>query len=82
MVYVPPQPAELRPFLVKGAVVGGKVNGNLIAVYRRRGDDVLPTSAEGLHTALAAGIAFLRGANHFRPDAPPDPSTSDGNSED
>ena len=82
MVYVPPQPAELRPFLVKGAVVGGKVNGNLIAVYRRRGDDVLPTSAEGLHTALAAGLAFLRGANHFRPDAPPDPSRSDGNSED
>lgn len=81
LVYVPPQPAELRPFLVKGAVVSGKVNGNLIAVYRRRGDDVLPTSAEGLHTALAAGLSLLRGSPQARSEAPADPLTSNGQSE-
>jgi Putative DNA-binding domain len=63
VVHVPRQPPELQPFLVKGGLVAGKVNGNLVAVYRRRGDEVVASSAEGLHAMIVAGRAFLRGSN-------------------
>jgi hypothetical protein len=64
MVYVPPQPPELRPFLVQGAIVDGRLAGTAIALYRRREDDVVANSAAALHAALAAGLALLRSASH------------------
>lgn len=62
-VLIPPQPAELRPFLVRGGIVGGKSKGSFIGVFRRRGEDVRAMSPEGIHSALAAGMALLRGAS-------------------
>ncbi len=63
MIHIPPQPRELQPFLVRGVSVAGKSKGNMFGIYRRRGDDVLASSPEGIHAALAAGLALLRGTH-------------------
>lgn len=61
MIHIPAQPRELQPFLVRGVSIAGKSKGNMFGIYRRRGDDVLASSPEGIHAALAAGLALLRG---------------------
>lgn len=60
LVDVPPQPEELKPFLVHGAVVGGRSEGAFISIVRRRGDTSIPITAPMIHTTLAAGRALLR----------------------
>jgi hypothetical protein len=61
VVAVPPQPQELRPFLVVGTVVDEKLLGNFLGVFHRRGEDVFASSAASLHAGLSAGLALLRG---------------------
>jgi hypothetical protein len=60
LVDIPPQPEELKPFLVHGAVIGGKADEVFISIVRRRGDSSIPASATAIHTMLAAGRALLR----------------------
>jgi hypothetical protein len=60
LIDVPPQPEDLKPFLVHGAVVGGKVEGAFISIVRRRGDGSIPTTAPMIHATLVAGRALLR----------------------
>jgi hypothetical protein len=60
LVDIPPQPEDLKPFLVHGAVVDGKTEGAFISIVRRRGDSSIPTTAAMIHTTLAAGRALLR----------------------
>lgn len=60
LIDIPPQPEELRPFLVHGAVIGGKADEAFISIVRRRGDSAIPASAASIHTMLAAGRALLR----------------------
>lgn len=60
LVDVPPQPEELKPFLVHGAVVDGRSEGAFISIVRRRGDSTIPITAPMIHTTLAAGRALLR----------------------
>lgn len=57
---VPPQPEELKPFLVHGAIVNGKVEGAFISILRRRGEDSIPITPQSIHSTLAAGRALLR----------------------
>ncbi|CAM5726784.1 hypothetical protein STENM223S_07037 [Streptomyces tendae] len=38
VVSLPPQPEELKPFLVHGAIVDGSVEGAFISIVRRRGE--------------------------------------------
>lgn len=57
--FVPAQPLELKPFLVHGVIVGGKVEGAFFSVVRRRGEHSIPITAQALHAQLAAGRAFL-----------------------
>ena len=57
---VPPQPEELKPFLVHGAVVEGEVQGAFISIVRRRGESSIPITAPMIHSMLAAGRALLR----------------------
>jgi hypothetical protein len=57
--FIPAQPLELKPFLVHGAVVGGKIEGAFFSVVRRRGEHSIPITAQALHAQLAAGRAFL-----------------------
>jgi hypothetical protein len=59
LIDIPPQPAELKPFLVHGAVIGGKADEAFISIVRRRGDSSIPTSPAAIHMALAAGRALL-----------------------
>ncbi len=60
LINVPPQPEELKPFLVHGAIVGGRVEAAFISIVRRRGEASIPISAAAIHSMLAAGRALLR----------------------
>lgn len=60
IIDIPPQPEELKPFLVHGAIVDGRAFGNYISVVRRRDDEMVSTTAAALHSTLAAGRALLR----------------------
>lgn len=60
IINVPPQPEELKPFLVHGAIVNGKVEGAFISILRRRGEDSIPITPQSIHSTLAAGRALLR----------------------
>jgi hypothetical protein len=68
LIDVPPQPGELKPFLVHGVVVEGKVQGSFISIVTRRDEGALPTRPESIHSSLAAGRALLRGAADSRED--------------
>jgi hypothetical protein len=58
---VPPQPEELKPFLVHGAIAGRRVEGAFISIPRRRGEDTIQTNPASIHSFLVAGRALLRG---------------------
>ncbi|SDO02418.1 hypothetical protein SAMN05660199_01152 [Klenkia soli] len=61
LIEVPPQPEELKPFLVHGAIVDGRAEGTFISIVRRRGEASIPITAPMIHAQLAAGRALLRG---------------------
>ncbi|MEV0234692.1 hypothetical protein [Nonomuraea sp. NPDC050786] len=60
VISVPAQEEELKPFLVHGAIVGGRVEGAYISIVRRSGEDSIPITAQQIHSTLAAGRALLR----------------------
>lgn len=66
-VHVPPQPEELKPFLVHGAIVAGRAEESFISIVRRRGEDSIPATPAAIHSMLAAGRALLRGQGPERP---------------
>jgi hypothetical protein len=59
-ISVPPQPEELKPFLVHGAILEGKVEGAFVSIVRRRGEHSVPITAPAIHAMLSAGRALLR----------------------
>lgn len=59
-VRVPAQAEESKPFLVHGAIVGGRVEGAFISIVQRRGEHSIPISGPSIHSTLAAGRALLR----------------------
>jgi hypothetical protein len=60
---IPPQPEELKLFLVHGAITAeGDTEGAFISIVQRRGEGSIPITAPMIHASLAAGRAFLRGA--------------------
>jgi hypothetical protein len=59
-IQIPPQPEELKPFLVTGAIVRGKVEGAFISIVRRREEHSIPITAAAIHSLLSVGQAFLR----------------------
>lgn len=60
---IPAQPEELKPFLVHGAVIEGRVNDTFISIVQRREDEGIPSSVASIHAMLAAGRALLRHGN-------------------
>jgi len=70
MISVPPQPREMQPFLVHGAVVGDKTEGAFFSIVRRRGEASITTSAGQIHAYIVAGKAFLQGKTTGRFDEP------------
>jgi hypothetical protein len=67
VVHVPAQQEELKPFLVHGAIVAGRVEGAFISIVRRRGEQSIPIGASAIHAQLAAGRALLRGEHRLSP---------------
>jgi len=64
VIDVPPQPEELKPFLVHGAITTeAEAEGSFISLVQRRGEGSIPITAPMIHAALAAGRALLRGQN-------------------
>jgi hypothetical protein len=64
VVRIPPQDALLRPFLLHTG--GGPVDGNMVqsvALVEREGTETVSRSVSAVHTALAAGMALLRGTD-------------------
>jgi hypothetical protein len=62
LIDVPPQPEELRPFLVAGAVVEGAFSGSHVGLFYRHGEDNSPASVAAIHGLLLAGRAALAGS--------------------
>jgi hypothetical protein len=60
VISIPPQEEELKPFLVHGAIVDGRIEGAYISIVRRSGEDSIPITAQQVHSTLAAGRALLR----------------------
>lgn len=60
MISLPPQPEEMKPYLVHGAFVSGKVEGSYFTIVRRSGEDGLPVHAAQVHNMLVTGRALLR----------------------
>ncbi|MFM9706328.1 AlbA family DNA-binding domain-containing protein [Streptomyces galilaeus] len=67
VIYIPPQPEEIKPFIVKGAVVGSKVSGSFFSIPQRRGSSKWAMSPEAVHSMLVAARVVLRGKS-----GPPD----------
>ncbi|GAA4734936.1 AlbA family DNA-binding domain-containing protein [Phytohabitans rumicis] len=57
---IPEQAAELKPFMVAGAFMDGKIDGSIISIPRRRNDETLHLSPASIHSFLAAGYALFR----------------------
>lgn len=60
MISVLPQAPELYPHLVRGSLVGDKVEGAFFSIVQRRGEGSVAIDATQVHTYLVAGRAFLR----------------------
>jgi hypothetical protein len=62
VIDIPPQPEELKPFLVHGAITAdGDTEGSFISIVQRRGEGSIPITAPMIHATIAAGRALLRG---------------------
>ena len=62
VIEIPPQPEELKPFLVHGAITAdGDTEGSFISIVQRRGEGSIPITAPMIHATIAAGRALLRG---------------------
>jgi hypothetical protein len=55
MVHVPPQPESRTPFLVRGAVVDGKVKSTYMSLPVRDGEDTKWTDMSSIHALLQTG---------------------------
>ena len=61
-IHVPAQRSELQPFVVKGAIVDGKVSAKFVSLPERVGEDTRHASIAEIHSLLQAGRVALRGA--------------------
>jgi len=62
-LYIPKQPNEMQPYLVHGAIAGGKVEGAFFSIVRRHGEASITTSAQQIHAYIVAGRRYLRGSD-------------------
>jgi hypothetical protein len=62
VISVPPQVESFKPFLVRGAILGGKLNESYVTLVTRRNDQTHATDIASLHSLIAAGRAALAGS--------------------
>ncbi|WP_180985970.1 helix-turn-helix domain-containing protein [Streptomyces sp. CB02959] len=60
VIFIPPQPKEMQPYLVRGASVSGRVSGAYFSIPQRIGSDKSTMSPERVHSMLVAGRSFLQ----------------------
>lgn len=60
LIIIPPQPEELKPFLIHGEILDGKIVKNYISFVERSGDSSYTYSPQSIHSMLAAGRSMLR----------------------
>jgi hypothetical protein len=61
-ILIPAQPAHVRPVLVRGALVAGKVLGSHVSVPVRVGEETRHWDASTLHSLIQAGRVALQRA--------------------
>jgi Putative DNA-binding domain len=59
-IHVPQQRRELQPFLVKGALVDGKISTRFVSLPKRVGEDTAHAPIAEIHSLLQAGRVALR----------------------
>jgi hypothetical protein len=59
-IYVPQQRQELQPFLVKGALVNGRISTRFVSLPQRVGEDTTHAPIAEIHSLLQAGRVALR----------------------
>jgi hypothetical protein len=59
LLYIPAQDEGQKPFIVHGALVGGKVRGAFVGIPRRVGDSTIFVEPQTLHARLRAGERAL-----------------------
>lgn len=59
-IFVPSQREEMKPFVVKGAVVSGKLRATYVSIPERDGEDTRYADASEVHSLLQAGRVALR----------------------
>lgn len=61
-IHVPPQRPELQPFVVRGAIIAGKVHNTFVSIPERDVEDTRYSSIAEVHALLQAGRVALRSA--------------------
>lgn len=64
VIEIPSQPEHLKPFLVHGTTVDGRVDGSFISIVRRRGSHSVVVDPSQLHAMLVTARALSRGRGH------------------
>jgi len=61
LIDIPAQPEELKPFLVRGAILLDRsTEGSFLGIVQRRGEGSITSTAPMIHATIAAGRALLR----------------------
>lgn len=59
-IYVPPQREEIKPFVTKGVVAGGKIHTTYVSIPVRDGEETRYAGPSEVHSLLQAGRVALR----------------------
>lgn len=60
LIELPPQPEHNKPYLVSGAIIDEKVQGEFISVVQRRDDGSEPLKASMIHAWIVTGRALIQ----------------------
>lgn len=60
LIIIPPQPEELKPFLIHGTLIDGRTSKNHISIVERNSDTSYTYTPQSIHSMLSAGRSFLR----------------------
>jgi hypothetical protein len=61
LIEVPNQPSSSKPFIVHGALVGRKIEGEFVSIVRRRGEASIAMGHREIHSWLVAGRRLMSG---------------------
>jgi hypothetical protein len=62
-ILIPAQSDQLKPFLVRGAIVDSKTRGEFFSIDVRRGDGTTSVDAREVHAWISAGRQIMNQAS-------------------